>query len=246
MSTTTESGHARNAAHLEFVISHCTSLGQRYNPPQSAITIAGMQVMLQSAFASQEQLRLTRSGLAAATNDRELLFAELRKMLPRIIRMLEVNRVRAQTLADAKTIYRRLQGRRKSTPPSADASDPGTPATRRTISVSQLSYDSLVANFADLVRLITDEPAYSANEPELTVTGLNDMLTRLRASNSAVIAAQAAYNEALRARNVTFYGEGNSVYHTGRAAKKYVESLFGRRSTEYKPLAGIQFKKTYK
>ncbi|MBK7148718.1 MAG: hypothetical protein IPH78_07800 [Bacteroidetes bacterium] len=41
MASTTETGHAKNVANFEDLISFCTGYGASYNPSKAAIAIAG-------------------------------------------------------------------------------------------------------------------------------------------------------------------------------------------------------------
>jgi|GEM_PF-2065510 len=250
MKTNSESGHARNVANLETLITHCITFGPQYNPTRTAMTIQGMQNILQLAHAEQQKVRTKKSAMDNLIDDRDHDFDLARKIYPRIIRTLEISGASDLTLAQAKAIHRKLTGRRKSEAEPAEnrepqeLSNPGNlPATRRRNSVSQLSYDNVLENFASLIQLVTDEPVYATNEPDITVAGLNALLASMRAKHSAAKIGEAEYKEALRTRNQVIYTDGDSVCSLGRNVKKYVQVLYGPRSKEYKPLAGIQFRK---
>lgn len=111
------------------------------------------------------------------------------------------------------------------------------------ISVSQQSYDSLIDNFSKLVVCVAAEPSYIPNENDLKVTTLNTTLTNYKTLNTAVINASTPYKNAMIARNKILYLETSGLVDTALEVKKYVKSVFGATSPQYKQISKIEFKK---
>ena len=106
-----------------------------------------------------------------------------------------------------------------------------------------MSYDNRLDNFAKLVNLLSTETGYNPNEADLKLTGLNTLLASMKAKNTAVINAITALSNARINRNKILYLDATSVFNTQSDAKKYVKSVFGATSPEYKLISKIKFTK---
>lgn len=89
--------------------------------------------------------------------------------------------------------------------------------------------------------MLEAEPLYRPNETELQLNVLKTRLTTLQTQNAAVDTAYAAYSNALIVRNETLYGEGEGLVGIAGDVKRYVRSLFGATSPQFKQLSGITF-----
>ncbi|HMK06982.1 MAG TPA: hypothetical protein VK476_05585, partial [Flavobacterium sp.] len=132
---------------------------------------------------------------------------------------------------------RKLQGKRAATP----TAPPDTPAPV-TISSSQQSYDQLIQHFAGLVSVLVSESSYTPNEAELKITALNSKQIDLVAKNNNVSTAYAAISNSRIARNKTLYDDNIGLVDTALEVKKYIKSVFGATSPEFKEVNKIQFK----
>lgn len=251
MASTSETGHAKNVANFEDLIAKCTGFGPAYNPTKNSIKIAAMTTLLNSARNSLQTLKTTKTVYDNATNSREIAFANLKKLCTRVVNALGATDSAKQTVADAKTINRKIQGKRadnKTTSPLVPPTDTTTPPVPdfSQISVSQQSYDSLIDNFSKLIVSVTAEPLYIPNEIDLKVTALNTTLTNLKTANTGVINVTPAYRTALISRNTSLYQPDTGLVYIALEVKKYVKSVFGAKSTQYAEISGIQFKKQVK
>jgi len=115
-------------------------------------------------------------------------FKPLKSLATKIINALDATDASAQTVKDARTINRKIQGQR-ATPKAANP--PPTEATEtaadKTISTSQQSYDQLIEHFAKLVELLTSDGNYKPNEADLTVAACQTKLTALKTVNTQVV-----------------------------------------------------------
>jgi len=59
MTSTSETGHAKNVANFEDLISFCTGYGTAYNPTKNSIKIAAMNTLLASARNSLQTVKTT-------------------------------------------------------------------------------------------------------------------------------------------------------------------------------------------
>lgn len=144
---------------------------------------------------------------------------------------------------DAKSINNKIQGKRsgdKPTPPPAGVTDA---AEDKTISVSQQSYDSLIENFDKLIQLVSSEPTYTPNETDLQVSTLTTTLGNLKTTNTGVINAYTNYSNARITRNTILYGATSGLVEIAGDVKKYVKSVFGATSPQFKQVSKLEFKK---
>ncbi|OFY26407.1 MAG: hypothetical protein A2275_00475 [Bacteroidetes bacterium RIFOXYA12_FULL_35_11] len=262
MTSTTETGHDKNVANLEDLISRCTGFGTAFNPSKAALKIPALNALQTSGRNVIQALKVAETAFDNATNTREIAFNPLKKLCTRIVNSLEVSGATKQTIADAITINRKVQGVRATPKKSKNAldafiesthKDAGTDSTGTTttpvatepkqISVSQQSYDSYIDHLTKLIQVISTEPLYTPNETELKVATLNTTLTNLKSTNTAVINATTTYSNALLTRNTTLYQPSTGLVDLALEVKKYVKSLFGATSPQYKQISKIAFRK---
>ena len=255
MTSTTETGHDKNVANLEDLISRCTGFGTAFNPSKAALKIPALNTLHTNGKNVIQALKVAETAFDNATNAREIAFEPLKKLSTRVINSLEVSGATKQTVADAVTINRKIQGARAKSKKALDSfiesthkeTAPETTTTPKAepkqISVSQQSYDSLIDHLTKLIQLVTSEALYTPNENDLKVTALNTTLTSLKTTNTAVINAETTYKNALLNRNNTLYAGNTGLVDLALEVKKYVKSVFGATSPQYKQVSSIAFRK---
>lgn len=240
MASTSETGHAKNVANLEELISFCTAYGTTYNPSKNNIKLTALNTLFTSAKNTLQSVKSSKVSFDNGTNTREIAFEPLRKLATRIINALEATDAKQQTIDDARTINRKIQGTRSGSKKPVPATE-STPASTQ-ISVSQQSYDNLIDSFAKLIQLVTAEPLYTPNESDLKVTALNTLLTTLKTANTAVINTTTSYSNSRISRDTTLYGSDTGLVDTALEVKKYIKSVYGSTSPQYKQVSKLQFR----
>lgn len=254
MASTSETGHAKNVANFEDLISFCTGYGASYNPSKAAIKLPALNTLLTSARNSLIAVNTAVSPYNIAVNAREIAFAPLSKLVTRIINSLDATDATTQIVKDAKTFARKIQGGRADKlpppPPPPNPADkiilpspPPTPLpiTPIHVSASQMSFDSRIENFSKLILLLTNEPLYIPNETDLKLVTLNTLLTSLKNTNTAVVNNTTPMSNARINRNKILYLAVTGLFDIQKEVKKYVKSVFGTSSPEYKQISGIKF-----
>jgi len=241
MASTSETGHAKNIANLQDLISFCQGYGATYNPTKESLKIPQLQALYQLA---QDKLNATKTQKTAfdnATNERRNTFANLKPLATKIINAFAVSGADTLAIADAKTVNKKLQGisSKKSTtntdnlPPSGELKGAST---------SQQSYDRLIDHFANLIQVVEQNTNYTPNETELQVATLQTKLTELQTKNTNLINAYTSYSNAMIERNQTLYNPLSGLVQTSKEIKQYVKSVFGAISPQYKQVSGLEFK----
>ena len=239
MPSTSETGHAKNVANFQDIIAYCTGYGTTYNPPKQALQLESLNTLLTSAQTELTNVTTSKNAFDTVTGDRQVAFENLKPLSTKIFNFLAVTDATEQTIADAKTINNKLQGRRANTPKETPTTDGAT--TPNTISVSRQSYDMLTENFSSLIDLVSSIPSYTPNETELTAASLTTFHTNLQTANTNVINAEVAYNNARISRDKTLYADAIGLVDIASDVKKYVKAIFGATSPEYKQVSGIKF-----
>ncbi|NTU50653.1 MAG: hypothetical protein HGA87_07270 [Desulfobulbaceae bacterium] len=245
MASTSETGHAKNAANFELLLTYVSSLGTAYNPTKAALKLAAMQTQLTSAKNSITAINAAYPAYANATAAREAAFAPLSKLVTRIGNALKATDASNQVIDNANTIIRKLQGRRATQKSATEPPvNPEATATEpKTVSASQMGYDNRLDNFDKLVKLLASIPQYAPNEADLKVAALTTLYNDLKAKNLAVITTEAPLINARIARNGIFYTDNTGVVDISTDVKLYIKSIYGATSEQYKAISGLKFNK---
>ncbi|MDR1681339.1 MAG: hypothetical protein LBS12_06115 [Prevotellaceae bacterium] len=120
------------------------------------------------------------------------------------------------------------------------------PPLHRYISVSQRSFDQQIEHTSQLIAILDAEADYQPAETDLTVAALNTMLTAMRNTNNAAVAADVSVTAARAIRNEVLYAARTGLVDVALDVKRYVHGAFGSSSREYAMLKGIDFRKIKK
>jgi hypothetical protein len=240
MASTSETGHAKNVANFEDLISFITSYGPTYNPTKLPIKLASLNTLFTTA--KTDILNVTTKSIAFnnTTNARALLFDPLRTLSTRLVSALSTTDASTEAVKDAKTINRKLQGKRAKeiqTP-----TNPNTPPPNN-ISTSQQSYDQLIEHFTKLIELLKTEATYTPNEVELKIVTLTTQLAALKTANTNVSNAYTAVSNARITRDKTLYKDKTGLYDISTDVKNYIKSLYGANAPEFKQISKVKFTK---
>lgn len=243
MASTSETGHAKNVANFDRLISFCTGYGATYNPVKDSLTISKLNELADLAKTHLQDTKITKAEFDIRTNDRQNAFKELRPLSTKITNALSGVGASEAIIKDAQTINKKIQGAR-STSNKPIPTDTQPTASEKTISTSQQSYDSLIDHFAKYIELLTQEPLYTPNEADLQIPNLQLRLTAMKNANTATIDTYTAWSNARITRNQTLYNPLTGIVRTASDVKKYVKSVYGATSPQYKQISDLQFKAT--
>ena len=243
MASTSETGHSKNVANFEDLISFCTGYGASYNPSKAAIQIASLNTLRTNALSSISGVTSSKTAFSNATNARQAAFEPLKKLSTKIVNALDATDAADKLVKDAKGINNKLQGKRSGEKPTLPPTGATDAAEDKTISVSQQSYDSLIENFGKMIELVSTEPSYTPNETDLQVSTLTTTLGNLKTTNTGVINGYTNYSNARITRNTILYGATSGLVDIAGDVKKYVKSVFGATSPQFKQVSKLEFKK---
>ena len=239
MASTSEVGHAKNVANFQDLIEFVTGYGTTYNPSKNALKLPQLIALKASADATLADVITINTNYNNKVNERISAFSGLKSLSTRLVNALQTTNATTETIGNAKTFNRKMQGKKASS--SQTPTDPNTPAPT-TISTSQQSYDQLIQHLAGLTSILEAETSYTPNETDLQVATLQTKIADLTAKNTAVATAYASISNSRIARNETLYSSSTGLVETANEVKKYIKSVFGASSPQFAQVKGIQFK----
>ena len=238
MTSTSETGHAKNVDNLGLLIANIASYGDRYKPTNPSILLEALKKMEADGRAAVLAVNDAMPIYSRATIERDNAFAPLGQLVTRSLNSLRASSSSEQTDEAASAIVRKIRGNR-TTAKAAAATD----VKVATVSTSQQSYDSVIDNYERYIQYIAATPEYAPNEEDIKLPVLKALAVDLRAKNTACNNAKVAIDNARMARNRVLYTPLTGLVDVALDAKTYIKSLFGSTSPEYKQVAKIDFTK---
>ena len=243
MASVSETGHAKNVANLQDLISFVTGYGATYNPTKNALKLPQLNALATASQASLADVVTKNTAYNNKVNERVVAFSNLKALSTRLINALQTTDATTQKVADAKAFNKKLHGVRAkavTTPP-----DPNTPAPT-TISTSQQSYDQQIQHLAGIISVLQTEPSYAPNENDLKIVTLTAKQADLTAKNNAVATAYTNVSNSRIARDTNLYATTTGLFDIATEVKKYVKSVYGATSPQFAQIKGIEFTKKRK
>ena len=136
MSSTSETGHAKNVANLQ-KLTEQVNVYTLYNPPVDNLKIANLQTLYTDAIAKLSEVEDKRHANKNAITLRQSAFENLKSTCTRIINVLDILGLPQGTLDQAKSLNRVIQGGQKkaTTPP-----EEGKEAPKNRFNISPILY----------------------------------------------------------------------------------------------------------
>ncbi len=213
---------------------------QLSNPSKNSLKLPQLVALKATAETKLTDVISKNTAYNNKVNERMVAFSNLKSLSTRLVNALQTTDATTQTINDAKTFNRKMQGKKASA--SQTPTDPNAPAPK-TISTSQQSYDQLIQHLAGLKSVLEEESSYTPNETDLQVATIDAKIADLTAKNTAVSTAYTNISNSRISRNETLYTSDNSIFETASEVKKYIKSVFGASSPQYNQVSGIKFSK---
>lgn len=244
MNATSETGHLKNITHFQDLISFCEGYGADYNPVNESLKIPQLLTLYQEALNSFDHAKTKKTLFDEATNERRNSFKDLKTLATQIVNAFEVSGVHVLSFANLKSVNNKIQGSssKKKNSETQAASEGDQIETRTSISTSQQSYDRLIDHFANMILILQTHTEYNPNESNLKVVALNAKLSDMKAKNLELIQAYSFYSTSLIQRNKKLYDPLTGLVHKAQEVKKYVKSVFGAVSPQYRQISKLSFR----
>ena len=243
MASTSETGHAKNVANLQDLISFVTGYGATYNPTKNSLKLAELNALVATSQTSLADVITKNTAYNGKVNDRVIAFKDLKSLSTRLINALQTTDATTQKVDDAKAFNKKMQGVRAKA--ITTPTDPNTPAPT-TISTSQQSYDSQIQHLAGIISVLESETSYAPNETDLQIATLTAKQTDLTAKNNTDANAYTNVSNSRISRDTTLYATTTGLFDIATEVKKYVKSIYGATSPQFAQIKGIEFTKKRK
>lgn len=241
MASTSETGHAKNIANFQDLISFCEGYGETYNPTKESLKIAQLKTLYQSALDKLNASKSQKTSFDNATNERRNAFKDLKPLSTKVVNAFAVSGADDLAQNNLKSVNKKLQGSTSKNEEKTVAKD-GSTTTPKTISTSQQSYDRLIDHFANIITVLEQNEIYAPNENNLKVDSLKDKLSELQSKNKDLINSYTSYSNSMIERNQTLYDPIIGLVQTSKEVKQYIKSIFGATSPQYKQVSSLEFK----
>lgn len=242
-----ETGHAKNAANFEQLVTYVASLGAVYNPSKESLNLKSLQGLLDAAKNSLGAVNDAYALYSNAIAEREAAFKQLTGIVTRAGNALKIADATDEIKQNGVSILRKLQGRRISAKLTEEEkqkiAEQGIQKTQ--ISSSQMSFDSRIENLDKFVKLLASIPSYAPNETDLKIESLTALHANLKEKNTAVMTADAPLTNARISRNDIMYKEKTGLVDISADVKLYLKSISGIKGSQYKAISNLSFK-TYR
>jgi len=243
MASTSETGHAKNVANLQDLISFITGYGATYNPTKNALKLPQLSALATTAQASLADVVTKNTDYNNTVYERVVAFKDLKSLSTRLINALQATDATSEKVANAKAFNKKMQGVKAKSVETP--TDPNAPAPN-TISTSQQSYDQQIQHLAGIISVLQTEPSYAPNEIDLQIGTITAKQANLTAKNNAVATAYTNVSNSRIARDTTIYGTDTGLFDIATEVKKYIKSVFGATSPQFAQVKGIEFTKKKK
>ncbi len=243
MTSTSETGHAKNVANFDDLISFATGYGPSFNPSKASISLSGLQTLSSIAKAAIDTVNAALAAYSNAVAAREASFVPLSKLITRVLNALKATDTSKQVDEKAKTLARKIQGIRASAKKTEEEKKILLAAGNEVIEISssQMSYDSRLDNFDKLIKLLAGIILYTPNEDDLKITALISRYNDLKMKNADVVTTTTQLSNARISRNETLYKQNSGLVDIAFDTKTYIKSIYGATSPQFKQVSKLEF-----
>ncbi len=233
-----ETGHARNAASFDEIITVIKSFGLSYNPASNLIKIPELESLKnkldEKLLAVNEKTAIYKDKIYARQN----AYEKMSSLAARIVNTMIALGIDSKIQTQAKNTLAKIRGgKNKKRNDAADSSQTAV----KTVSVSQMSFDQRKNNFSALVELAAAQSLYAPNEDDIKITSLRSYLNLLQNLNQEADQAANDLTVARQNRDNILYAKDTGVLTIAQRVKAYVKGAFGPKSPEYNRIKSIKF-----
>ena len=190
------------------------------------------------------RFRNNQAAYSNAVAARKVAFKPFGKLITRVFNSLKATDTTKEVDNSARTIVRKLQGRRASAKITEEEKKALEAEGKEVnqISASQMSFDNRIENFDKLIMLLSSVPLYNPNEEELKIETLKALYNQLKEKNTEVILPIVQLSNSRISRNKILYKENTGLVDIALDSKTYIKSVFGATSPQYKQVSRLYFK----
>ena len=184
MASTSETEHSKNVANFGTAIQVLQEMGSLYNPTNPNLIIANLNPIKTDLGGTITFLNNKKPVYKNAVANREILIAQLPSRLTMSLNFAKSINISQTDKENLASQVKKMRGDKK-----AKVVNPDT-AEGDSISTSQMSYDSRIANFDTYIGQLSSLAEYVPNETVIQVADLQNYHTKLTNSSTLVNSAE--------------------------------------------------------
>lgn len=173
MASSSEVGHNKNVANFNAAYQILQEMGTLYNPSNIRITLQNIQLTKNQLTNLIIELNTKIPAYRNAVVNRENATAPLSKLMTKIINNAKASGISPAEIENLVSQVNKIRSGTKRKNAKIEEQE------TETISTSQLSYDSRIANFGILLEQLNTHPEYNPNENELKIENLQNYRNNL-------------------------------------------------------------------
>ena len=235
MASTSETGHNKNVANFSSAYQILQEMGTLYNPSNTNILLANLDPVKTEIATKITALNDKKPVYKNAVANREIKISMLGSRSTKVLNYFKSINVSDTDKENLANQVKKIRGDQKPKKVNPETADGGT------ISTSQMSYDSRIANLDTLTTQLNSHPEYSPNEDEIKVATLQAFQQELVSLSSLVNASGNALITARKDRNDILYFNENNIIKLMQEVKAYIKSLGQVGEPTYKALVKLKF-----
>lgn len=235
MASKSEVGNKINVANFSAAYTILEEMGLMYNPTNTLITLESLAPIKATLALEMATLDTKMAAYRADVADNENALDQMDKKATKVLNYFKSLNVPQNEIENIAAQVRKIRGDKRKVPKNPEEGDD------HTISNSQQSFNSKVANFNTLIAQLVAFPEYAPNEDEIKIATLETYTAELdtlreilRVSSDQLLTARAA-------RNNTLYFNQPNVLELMRFVKSYVKSLGLPAKPYYDALVRLKF-----
>ncbi len=234
--STNETGHNKNVANYSAAYLILKEMGPLYQPSNSNLALDKLEpikiVLAGAVTAMNIDLPIYKNDVAT----REVAIAPLGKLITRAL-----NSALSTTMSDKDKENLTNQAKKIRGDGRIKPLDPAK-APDESISTSQMSYDSRIANLDRFISQLESHPEYKPNEDDIKTEALRQYLETLIDLSSKVNGSGYRLITARKNRNQALYFGSPNVIELMDDVKNYLKSIGEPAKPYYKALVKLQFR----
>jgi hypothetical protein len=236
MASTSETGHNKNGANFSSAYQILKEMGGLYNPSNETLKLEKLDATKIELSGVMTVLNNKKPVYKNEVADREVEIASLGKITTRALNFARSLPISEPDKENLESQAKKIRGDSKPKKVNPDT------AEVESISTSQMSYDSRIANFDTYISQLESHPEYAPNEADLQIVNLRAYYQRLKTLSSNVNAAGNALLTGRTKRNDILYYNPQNVLQIIKDIKAYLKSLGTVGKPYYKALVNLKFK----
>jgi len=196
------------------------------------------------ARATQNNVGNSLADFRTVALERAVMIDAFDSLATRMVAQLEARGASKETINDARSYERKVQGRRAKAKAKDNPETPDIDESEKSISASQQSSAAKISTMYELLDFCEAQSEYAdVTQEGLNAADVRDYIDTTQAKHDSSIVAAAKLSNDRISRNRTFYNNDGSICNLAARYKALVKGAYGAKSPEYKAVNAIPFKK---